>query len=489
MAQPEKAIIRSIMDPTIQLDSIDILDSDTGTYTGSDPKEQTEKITGDLSVRYPYVTINGYVFQAEEILDMSIDSTGFIPIISLEVFIAGTGVFVGQAMPKDGDIISIFVRSRNDVFKPLRNDYVITNVGTSGGDINGREMSISFTGTLFIPGLYDEDIRSFEGTSYDALYKIASDLKLGFATNENSTADEQIWICPNENYEEWIKHIHGSMWKDDRSYYMIFIDIYYNLNLINVNNQFSDGFEIDTAVLDLLMRPSVMNTDGEAIDFQKNTEKVFSNLEVYKGGASYIKEYQVTNNSSRISKANGYKTIVTIFDMNSQSPWEFSIDPINTEGSGENKIIPKGRSNPSGTTPNADFWKTQLKRRYLGIQYSKPEHNVHDKYLYAKLFNDRNNIELDKIYITIMTEGINFNVYRGERTPCFFMNQGDPQQQQFNRDDDDVLNPADMDPTVNKFYTGYYMLSGYVLNYNLTSEGVRRFNSEYVLKRREWPVP
>lgn len=489
MAQPEKAIIRSIMDPTIQLDTIDILDTDTGTYTGADAKEQTHKQTGDLSVRYPYITINGYVFQAEEILNMEIDSTGFIPTINLEVFMSGSGVFVGQAMPKDGDIISVFVRSRNDVFKPLRNDYIITNVDTMGGDVNGRAMTISFTGTLFVPGLYDEDIRSFEGTSFDAMQKIATDLKLGFATNESSTADDQIWLCPNENYEEWIKHIKGSMWKDDSSYYIIFIDIYYNLNLINVNNQFSGGYEIDTAVLDLISRPSVMNSTGEAIEFQKEAEKVFSNVETFKGGVSYIKEYQVTNNSSRISKNNGYKTIVTIFDMNSQSPWEFDIDPINTEGSGEDKLILKGRSNPTGNTPNADFWKTQVKRRYLGIQYTKPEHNVHDKYLYAKLFNDRNNLELDKLFITIMTEGINFNVYRGERTPAFFMNQNDPQQQQFNRGDNETLQLEDMDPTVNNFYTGYYMLSGYILKYGKTEEGVRRFNSEYVLKRREWPVP
>jgi hypothetical protein len=175
--------------------------------------------------------------------------------------------------------------------------------------------------------------------------------------------------------------------------------------------------------------------------------------------------------------------------MNSQSPWEFDIDPINTEGSGENKLILKGRSNPTGNTPNADFWKTQVKRRYLGIQYTKPEHNVHDKYLYAKLFNDRNNLELDKLYITIITEGINFNVYRGERTPCFFMNQDDMQQQQFNRGDNETLQLEDMDPTVNNFYTGYYMLSGYILKYNKTQEGQRRFNAEYVLKRREWPVP
>jgi hypothetical protein len=492
MAQPEKAIIRSIFEPTIALDVIDIHDIETGTYAGAKPKPQTEKkLTGDLAVRYPYITINGYIFQDAEIDDMTIDSTGFIPTISLNVVMSGSGTFVGQAMPKDGDIISVFIRSRNDVFKPIRNDYVITGVNTDGGDPNGRAMNISFSGTLFIPGLYDEDTRSFEGTSFETLKKIATDLKLGFATNENATADSQIWLCPNENVEEWIKHIHGSMWKDDRSYYIIFIDVYYHMNVINVNNQFSDGYEIDTAILDTLMKPSLTDVITEPLEVQQEAEKVFSNIDHFKGGASFIKEYKVTNNSSRISKNHGYKTLVTIFDMNSQSPWEFDIDPMNTEGSGSNKIILKGRPNPSGNLPNTDTWKTQIKKRYLGIQYSKPEHNVHDKYLYAKLFNDRNNLELDKLFITIVVAGINFNVYRGERTPCFFMNENDPQQQQFNREDGVELDDNDMNPTVNNFYTGYYMLSGFKFNYNLINddEGVRKFSSEYVLKRREWPVP
>lgn len=492
MAQPEKSIIRSLQDPEIVLDTIDIKDTDMGTLRGGEAVEQTHQLSGDIGVSFPYVTVNGYVFQSEEIIKMVIDQNGLIPVINLEVTLSGSGVFSSQAYPKDGDLISIYIRARNDVFKPIRNDYIITGVSSAGGNTSGQGSTIRFSGTLFIPKLYDEEVRSFKGTSFDALQKIATDLKLGFATNESSTADEQIWICANENYIDWITHIQGSMWKNETSFFSVFIDVYYHLNVINVNNQFSSGFEIDNAILDLLARPSsFVSGDGEPIDYQQETPKVFSNLQQYQGSVNYIEEYKVTNNASNISKKHGYKTQVTIFDMNSLEPWDFDVDPMNTEGSGQDKLILKGRPNPKGETPNADFWQTQIKRRYLGVQYSQPEHNVHDKYLYSKIFNHRNNLELDKMYITLTIEGINFNIYRGERIPAIFMGQEkDLQKGQFDRgDDQEPLNPNDPDATLDRFYSGYYMIGGMTFEYSFGKKSSPYIHQEITLKRREWPMP
>jgi hypothetical protein len=491
MAQPEKAIIRSLFDPEIVLDTIDIGDVDNASYRGGPEVPQTEQLGGDLGVRYPYITINGYVFQLQEIIEMRIDSNSLIPTIYLEVQLAGSGAFSSQAFPKDGDLINLFVRARNDVWKPIRNDYIITGVDQSGGDTDGSGSRIVFNGTLFIPGLYDEEIRSYEGTSFEVLQKIAQELKLGFATNESSTADEMIWICPNENYSEMIQHIQGSMWKDDQSFYLIFIDVYYHLNVINVNNQFSDGSEIDTALMDQLSRDTFFKAaEGPQEEYQKEAPKCFINFDRFQNTPNYIVEYQVRNNASEISQRHGYKTQVSLFDMNSLEPWEFDIDPINTAGSGQDKIILKGRGNPKGVTPNADFWKTQNKRRYLGVQYSKPEHNVHDKYLYAKLFHSRNNLELDKLYIEIETEGFNLNIYRGERIPCIFMVQEkDPQQQQFTRADDQDIDPEYSDPTVSQFYSGYYMLGGMTFEYSQGKKNAAYLHQKITLRRREWPMP
>jgi hypothetical protein len=489
MAQPEKAIVRSLFDPQIQLDAMVIKDTDKNTGH-NDPKDSTYKISGDIGVRFPFIKINGYVFEAEEIANMEISTVGFVPTIRLSCIIR-SGAFAGQGVPKDGDIISIMLRSKNDALKPIRNDYLITSVDTDGGNTNAQAKEFMFSGRLFIPGMYDEDIRSFEGTSFETLQKIATDLKLGFATNESATADEQVWICPSESYEQWMMHISNSMWKDDTSYFKIFIDIYYHLNVINVNNQFSDGFEIDLAVTDMLFKPAARqpSPDGELADTQQNVAKVFNNIEQFRSSSFYISNFEIKNNSANIAKTNGYMTAVTFFDMSSLQPWELMIDPVNTEGSGRNKLILKGRMNPLGDRPNADFWKTQIKKRYIGIQYSKPEHNVHDKYLYSKLFNDRNLKELDKLYIQIDVEGINFNVYRGERIPVFFMNQDDNAQQEFNREDGVELDATDKDPTPNQFYNGYYMLDGAKIKYDDERRDVPYLHTVYDLRRREWPAP
>jgi len=489
MAQPEKAIVRSLFDPQIQLDVMTIKDSDKNTGSLS-ANENTYQISGDIGVRYPFAKINGYVFESEEIEKMEISCIGFIPTIRLRCVIR-SGAFAGQGVPKDGDIISIMLRSKNDALKPIRNDYIITSVDTMGGNTNAQAKTFIFDGRLFIPGMYDENIRSFEGTSFAALQKIATDLKLGFATNESSTDDDQIWICPSENYEQWMMHISNSMWKDDKSYFRVFIDQYYHLNVVNVSNQFSDGFEIDLAITDYLFKPASRqpSPDGDLKDTQEEVAKVFNNIEQFKGSAFYITNFEIVNNSSTISKNNGYMTAVTFFDMSSLQPWELMIDPINTPGSGTNKLILKGRMNPTGDRPNADFWKTQIKKRYIGIQYSKPEHNVHDRYLYAKLFNDRNLKELEKLYVKIDVEGINFNVYLAERIPVFFMNQDDNAQQEFNREDGVELDATDKDPTPNQFYNGYYMLYGLKIKYDTGNYDVPYFHTEYELRRREWPAP
>jgi len=93
----------------------------------------------------------------------------------------------------------------------IRGDYLIESVTGSPTNntytSNTQENIYTITGSLFIPGLYGDTIKSLPKLkSIDALKKIAQELKLGFATNEESTNDEMTWINPNTTVANFIKN-------------------------------------------------------------------------------------------------------------------------------------------------------------------------------------------------------------------------------------------------------------------------------------------
>jgi hypothetical protein len=494
------------MDPAIPLDSIEIYDADYGTNKNSsmegEPRDYKE--TKNVGTNFPYIEINNYVFNQDEILNFSIDYTGFLPKVSFKVFVKGK-TFPSGAIPKDGDLASVFIRALNDTFKPIRNDYRITSVTSKGADSEGMYGAYTINGELFVPHLYDEVVVSYKGTSYNVLKEIARELKLGFASNDTATADEQTWISPRTDYREYILSIADHAWKDEQSFFDVFIDVYYNLNFVNINNQFSEDTNVDLALLTNLRITDTMGgetTEKQLTELTGQTSKILTNWPDYKGTPGFIHRYNVSNKSNQVSQAYGYKTYTQFFEQNSEQYWSIYVDPLNTEGAGGNKIILKGRTTKPGT-PSEDYWKTQARHVWMGIQYTAPEGNAHEKYNYAKLWNDRNNVELEKITINIDLERGNFNLYRGERIPLilFVMNDirhqtilNSPEQEQ-----PDAMYPSMI---LDRFYSGYYMIAGMSFSYSQdspissmgmpTEENPRNppgFIHKVYLTRREWPTP
>ena len=87
--------------------------------------KQLGKYIGSVGGSYPYITINGYgPFSVREIEYFEIECEDFLPTINLYIR-PGTGVFLTKHFPKDGDLISVYIRSMTNEFKPIRNDYYI----------------------------------------------------------------------------------------------------------------------------------------------------------------------------------------------------------------------------------------------------------------------------------------------------------------------------------------------------------------------------
>lgn len=505
MANEEKCIIRSIITPTIRLDRISDEDFATGTSPQGQPGPKTSQShTAALGVAYPIVVIGSYRPGPEELVMCNLSYEDFMPRIYLEIA-PQFGRSKSVSLPKDGDLVSIFIRGKNNAFKPIRNDFIITSVYSTAGTNEGMGGTMHISGELFIPRIKDERVKAIKGTSILTLQEICRELGLGFATNESETSDEQTWICTGDSYENFIQHITTHSWKNDRSFYTCYIDAYYHLNFINVNNQVEGDGKLETAIIDQGSIGDVFSSDFVAQTesaTQQTFPKMLSDIEAFSGSNMYVFQFAPMNNSSQISAKWGYKSFAQFFDQASEKMWEIFVDPITSEGAEDNKVLLKGRPLQKDSAGQQEtYWKTQNKRYWLGIQYK----DVHDKYLYAELWNNRNNAELQKLYIEASIFQWNPNIYRGEKIPLLMHISADLINRQENvRGPEESRDQNTPGAVTNNFYSGYYMVHSFQINYSLFNNpgpvvsvmpsAADTANSPtikqiFTLTRREWPVP
>jgi len=308
----EKQLIRALTEPTIILDEIRSFTDETSADDDVQNPVTAVKTVKQIGGVAPAVQILSKVFTGEDITSLEIEMGRGLPTCSAKFLIMDKSVY-SRSYPKDGDVMSVFIRAKDDVFKPIRNDYIITSVSISnkeGGNEDAYE-SMSVTGELHVPGYKAIKCFSKKGTSFKAMMQTATDLKLGFATNEVDTADEQTWICPYERPIDFIADVTNSAWKDENSFFHSCIDIYYYLNFVNVEPLFGDETEIESSMLIDLISNDYGNDNVQA---KQVGSTIISNWDDISSTPFYIKKYSLFNNSASVNLNNGYKRYVSYYD-------------------------------------------------------------------------------------------------------------------------------------------------------------------------------
>jgi hypothetical protein len=479
----ESQLIRSIVEPKIVLDEVSVKDIDEGTQNGTDgssaqtfPPSHLKygNMAGNL---FPLVQINDMIFQGDQIEYLEIASEGFLPTLSLRIFM-DSKFFLSTSFPKDGDLVSIFIKSNDDSVKPIRNDYDITSVNVRS---TGRETdhdTIYVSGILRVPGIKSQKCFSKRGTSSKALQMVAEDLKLGFASNEPDTSDEQAWICPYDIVQDFVEEVTSSSWKDSESFFTSFVDIFYYLNHVNVDPLFSDKPEIDDAVgLELF-------TQNYAIDSEQSKSPrahVLSNWDNIRETNFYIERYEQKNNSTKIGLSDGYKRYLHYYDALLREKNTIFADPKVTPGAEKTSVILKGRA-------NEDIYLGQVSHRWMGNLYGEDGENNHSNILFAKVWNYQNMKHLKKMSLNVVTSGINMNVRRFQPIPIIIMVVKDLMRKKANEPKDESGTPiADQENipfTVDQFYSGFYVVGSVKYKYERGN-----FTQEMNMLRREWPNP
>ena len=180
----DSIIISTVALNNMKLDELvqtDFANGATDVDSLRDSGETAEKLTG---LNVPFISINGYNISLY-LTKFDMDLGGFMPVIRFS-FIAAESIFISVNYPKDGDIVSLYMRAPGDYYKPIRMDFNILNVSSdvsskyseTRSDPEGRGINLRFNivAECRIPGLYTNRIKSFSDlNSHDTLLEVSQD--------------------------------------------------------------------------------------------------------------------------------------------------------------------------------------------------------------------------------------------------------------------------------------------------------------------------
>jgi hypothetical protein len=509
-----KNVVRLLEDSSIKKNiKLDEISKDY-TYDGSDPiNSESERNTN--GAEFPIIRVNDAVIARADIKRVTVESSGILPTISA-MLIFRDSTFANKNMPKDGDIISTYMRAaQNNGITYLRNDFLITSadvrISRYGGDSR-----ISIEGELFVPGFKSrKKAIAHAGTSKEVVKSIAREFGLGFAYNDpDDTNDFQNWISCNATATSFLSELMQHAWKNETSFFSTWVDLYYNICFVNVNKfllSSENEEEIDITLATTTLSLTTARDDTQTASNETFALKLLSNMAGLKGSPFYILSWSPTNNSSEISMNMGYeinsKTYVhnsNIFENEPEMSFESLKNiPAYDQKKTDKYMLLRGRAkydkdkNPDDEMErvNYNYVDTYTTNKWCGIAYVMDDNvndknttdgwsgNVHKNFYRAVYHNAINKSELSKMYITVTCEGLCLQIMRGERIPVLIAFENEADYMANNR------TTTDAEHFGSRLYSGFYIVDSVEYNYRPKGGSYSCYTTTFVLKRREWPAP
>lgn len=480
--------ILQILEPKINPPSLDVLDFET---PESDKKIRDPEAAGygsQLGKKAPFIRIGNVRLSADSVISMTVYADSLIPKIHVSI-LDSTGTLTSVGYPKTNPLLTAYVATGHSKLKSFSQTFLITSVNSI--PLQGSSVRYDFHGELYIPKLNGNFIKSYPKlTSSQTLKKIAEELGLGYATNEDTTNDQMTWINPNLNYKAFIKQVIDHSYKNESSFFDCFIDRYYVLNFINVEKQFKqfkDATEIPESYpsyasdyFDTSRTKSGNKADSE----ETMIPLILSNAEVGSAMSDLkILEYSMLGENGEILKLDGFKKGVILYRHGEESPvktW-FS-EPLSQPSPDGLSVYQKIELEDYAENPVV---------KWMGTDYL----NAHTNYKFAKIINTHNRFEAEKNMLKVKLPGFNMNVLRGSRIRVDIYASRSKKSYDESRNDD--KNPTDsqkmQDPSKSSMtdlvldtnLSDTYYVKEIVYKYSPTHPGTA-FTTEMILGRRNW---
>jgi hypothetical protein len=484
-------VVKTTLQPAIPLK--ELFEEDTSSE-GSSKNQKTPgylpSAAEKIGVKEPYVKLAGILISGVE--KLTIDETGFLPTVSM-TFMDAKGNFAGSSFPKTDFILEVYLKVGNDRLKPIRCDFIVTSIRSIAKNFTGekrgygRGTTYMIKGELYVPKIYKNVSKSYPNlSSRDALFKVAQELGLGFAENNNAPIDKMTWINPNTNYMDFIQSVAKHAYEGENSFFSVFIDKYYILNYIEVNKQLKTG-DFDTTLANYTEAIGAdVNQQTNGIAKSTVTEEFIPNYlttEIkFKGKSNYVSELNLLGDQGEIIKNKGSRKRIYYYDHlrkveePKQKIINFYKESIKSEDRPRDQyLIPT----------DIDLAQTEVKK-WIGIDYG----NTHPEYVGARLINAHNLVELNKINLKVNIRAINFQVIRGSRIPVVITLQEAERLSKTSGVDEAVGDKKKekgaplSEETFDEDLTGYYYVLGAKYYYDTLERD--KLYTELILARREW---
>lgn len=478
----EESIIRNYAKTGIILDELGVPNR-SGNTTSPDMylRDADDKEWGYY---HPVVYLNGYSI-GRYLISFEIDVNQILPVVSFK-FYTGDPTFLSINYPKDGDIVSIYIRANSPVYKPLRMDFNILSVDSGPSTTSSGEVILfDIMGECRIPRFYSEVCRAYRNkTSYETLFEVSQELDLGFATNDPNLTDRMTWINPNLSYYNFIKEVTKSCYKDDKSFYGVWIDVYYNLNFVNLNNQLeAENIEQIVSVIPGTAKAKANDALFPGIELAPaEIPLLISNIPTLADYPFYASRFTLLSESGNVTNLMGYVQDVQFYDENvdyqnfpDEKYINYTIEASTTDRVQENMVLQRGRANEK-------IYLGEVRKRWMGILNSGQTEGVHPNYLQARVQNPLNLSDVTKFTLQVETGSYFAGYVRGQVIPVLIYskekgirmnNTGQSNTQQAELNQGIVLD---------QFLSGQYILMGYSIKWSQEKGFYQVLN----LSKREW---
>jgi hypothetical protein len=496
--------ILSLIEPKIRPTDVELKG---GTESG-----EGDKTSKSFGTDLPRITINNYLFEEGDLISFKLNTgiTKKYPTVNVTVIDTG-GTFDIDQFPRDGDVITVYINSKNtDTFKSIHMDFNITSISSPPKGLPNSLKQYSFQGTCKVPGLFSEDCVAYtENTSLGHLEEIATNLELGLASNIDSTDDTQNRLQAYTTTLDYIKETVNSSYIDEESFQTFYIDQYYNLNFVEMNRIFnSENVSLESMQSNFASLAKSFSQEAGVEDNTDNIENklMLTNNTQFDKSNVKISQFALKNNSSKISLLNGYRRVLQMWDeLEDSEPtaWdterlvEFDVEAYTSKNIRDVEEPLKGRR---GETE----YDNHSKYKWVGrMQDYSLEGNVHLNHKYSILNNWQNLQELEKIKLVVELDSFNPSLYVCQKIPVMMYTYDEIQSAAATKTQtglkdkgvktDDKAFPSKTEEVEateapvrqDDFTSGHYVIGGIEYIY---SDGDQALTQRLTLLRREWPT-
>ena len=387
-ATGDRPIIAQIDYPTLPLESMMFPDRDTPT----DGVYQVAQTIGNL----PLFNFGGSVINDRDIQQLKLYHEGIIP--KVKITFRDSNNLLSENPPQDDSKFEIFISSKSPNLKSIHLKFKIEDFQKL------QNNAYSVTGAIDISELYRMKFKVYRGTSFEAIRQICKDLKIGFNSNIQNTADEMPWRNIGDRSYKFIGEIIKHSYISDESFMAGYIDFYYCFNYVDVEKEMKRSIISDMGIETGTL--SGKQDSEKMARLQLNSDKGLNSSCFY-----FIKQAQ-KNESTKISMQQGYKTRTKFYDKVKKMFLVFDVD--STTSDEKSTIIMKGASG------DQEAFDNNFVTKYAG---KIDTDNVHKNYNYAVTQNRINLDNMMKNQMDIRMPNPNFNIYKYQKVDVMLVKE------------------------------------------------------------------